>query len=99
MMQLKLGACSAEQIAVRVLTRVIGHYPAANMLLVDMGWTGTSAQGKEHGCVGRPRPPSPCYVTMPPCHRAAGATRALKQPSTLVDRYGVSAQGTHARKE
>ena len=35
----------------QVLTRVIGHYPAANMLLVDMGWTGTSAQGKEHGYV------------------------------------------------
>jgi D-serine deaminase-like pyridoxal phosphate-dependent protein len=50
-MQCLLGACTAEQIAVRVLTRVIGHYPAANMLLVDMGWTGTSAQGKEHGYV------------------------------------------------
>ena len=48
-MQLRIGSCSAEQIAVRVLTRVIGHYPQSNMLLVDMGWTGTSAQGKEHG--------------------------------------------------
>jgi D-serine deaminase-like pyridoxal phosphate-dependent protein len=51
MMQCLLGACTAEQVAVRVLTRVIGHYPAANMLLVDMGWTATSAQGKEHGSV------------------------------------------------
>ena len=48
-MQLWLGTCSTEQIAVRVLTRVIGHYTHTNMLLIDMGWTGASAQGKEHG--------------------------------------------------
>ena len=33
-----LGAATESDIAVRVLTRVIGHYPATNMLLIDLGW-------------------------------------------------------------
>jgi len=33
----------------QVLTRVIGQYPKTNMLLIDLGWTGCSAQGKESG--------------------------------------------------
>ena len=33
----------------RVLTRVVGHYPKSNTLLIDCGWTGASAQGKEAG--------------------------------------------------
>ena len=49
MMQEKIGACRPDDVAVRVLTRVIGHYPRENFLLIDMGWTGCSAQGKEHG--------------------------------------------------
>lgn len=49
MMQTTIGACAPTDVAVRVLTRVLGHYPKTNMLLVDMGWTGVSAQGKEHG--------------------------------------------------
>ena len=48
-MQRQLGSCKAEDIAVRVLTRVIGKYPEQNMLLIDMGWTGCSAQGKQQG--------------------------------------------------
>lgn len=31
-----------EDVAVRVLTRVIGHYPHRNELLVDCGWTALS---------------------------------------------------------
>merc|ERR1711920_14645 len=48
-MQVKLGSCKVEDVAVRVCTRIIGHYPKRNMLLIDCGWTGASAQGKEHG--------------------------------------------------
>mmetsp|Transcript_39682 Transcript_39682/g.48144 ORF Transcript_39682/g.48144 Transcript_39682/m.48144 type:complete len:378 (+) Transcript_39682:149-1282(+) len=48
-MQVDLGSCKLEDIAVKVLTRVIGQYPKSNMLLVDLGWTGCSAQGKECG--------------------------------------------------
>ena len=33
----------------QVLTRVVGHYPKSNTLLIDCGWTGASAQGKESG--------------------------------------------------
>lgn len=48
-MQARIGSCSEDQIASRIATRVIGHYPKQNMLLIDMGWTGCSAQGAEHG--------------------------------------------------
>ncbi|XP_059829872.1 D-serine dehydratase isoform X1 [Hypanus sabinus] len=40
--QLMIGSCQMDDIAVRVLTRVIGHYPHRNQLLVDCGWTGLS---------------------------------------------------------
>lgn len=45
-MQQSLGSCTEEDIAVRVLTRVIGAYPKKNLLLVDMGWTACSKQGQ-----------------------------------------------------
>ncbi|CAE7866611.1 dthadh [Symbiodinium microadriaticum] len=45
-MQQALGSCAEEDIAVRVLTRVIGAYPKKNLLLVDMGWTACSKQGQ-----------------------------------------------------
>ena len=48
-MQKLLGSCEAKDIAVRILTRVIGKYPEQNMLLVDMGWTGCSTQGEKEG--------------------------------------------------
>lgn len=35
-----IGSCSLEDVAVRVLTRVIGHCPHRNQLLIDCGWTG-----------------------------------------------------------
>ena len=31
-----------NDIAVRVLTRVIGHYPDREQILIDCGWTGLS---------------------------------------------------------
>ena len=49
MMQATRGVCGVEDVALRVYTRVIGHYPRSDMLLVDMGWTGCSAQGAAHG--------------------------------------------------
>lgn len=53
-MQVDLGSCDAADVAVRVCTRVVGHYPKSNMLLIDCGWTGASAQGKEAGYGGFP---------------------------------------------
>ena len=47
-MQADLGSCTLDDIAVRVLTRVIGKYPKQNMLLIDCGWTGCSAQGESN---------------------------------------------------
>ena len=44
-----LSSCTMENVAVRVLTRVIGHYKHSNMLLIDLGWTGCSDQGKDVG--------------------------------------------------
>ena len=46
-MQCRAGSCELNDVAARVFTRVIGHYPSHNMLLIDCGWTGTSSQGKE----------------------------------------------------
>ncbi|XP_060797735.1 D-serine dehydratase isoform X2 [Neoarius graeffei] len=40
-----IGSCRLEDIAVRVLTRVIGHYPHRNQLLVDCGWAALSQDG------------------------------------------------------
>ncbi|XP_019615073.1 PREDICTED: uncharacterized protein LOC109462877 [Branchiostoma belcheri] len=37
-----LGSCTLEDIAVQVMTRVIGHYPGKNHMLVDCGWTALS---------------------------------------------------------
>lgn len=38
--QSMIGSCSLEDVAVRVLTRVVGHCPHRNQLLIDCGWTG-----------------------------------------------------------
>ncbi|XP_031711198.1 uncharacterized protein LOC116387887 [Anarrhichthys ocellatus] len=40
-----IGSCSLEDVAVRVLTRVIGHCPHRNQLLIDCGWSGLSLEG------------------------------------------------------
>jgi D-serine deaminase-like pyridoxal phosphate-dependent protein len=47
--QVAIGACELKDVAVRVLTRIVGHYPRSNTLLIDCGWTGASAQGKSAG--------------------------------------------------
>lgn len=35
-----IGSCNLDDVSVRVLTRVIGHCPHRNQLLIDCGWTG-----------------------------------------------------------
>ncbi|XP_068197228.1 D-serine dehydratase isoform X2 [Antennarius striatus] len=45
MQQSLIGSCSLEDVAVRVLTRVIGHCPHRNQLLIDCGWCGLSQDG------------------------------------------------------
>ncbi|XP_064183616.1 D-serine dehydratase isoform X2 [Anguilla rostrata] len=40
--QLMIGSCKLEDVAVRVITRVVGHYPHRNQMLVDCGWAGLS---------------------------------------------------------
>ncbi|XP_068790142.1 D-serine dehydratase-like isoform X2 [Struthio camelus] len=44
--QTLLGCCRPEDVALRVLTRVVGHYPRRNQLLVDCGWTALSLHGQ-----------------------------------------------------
>jgi len=41
------GSCDLSDIAVKVATRVIGHYPHRNQLLVDAGWMAMSLDGHE----------------------------------------------------
>ncbi|KAK5888689.1 hypothetical protein CesoFtcFv8_014755 [Champsocephalus esox] len=40
-----IGSCTLEEVAVKVLTRVIGHCPHRNQLLIDCGWCGLSLDG------------------------------------------------------
>ena len=49
LMQQRSGCCAPDRLATRVLTRVVGHYKATGMLLVDMGWTGCTKQGMADG--------------------------------------------------
>uniref|UniRef100_A0A7S2C2R7 D-serine dehydratase-like domain-containing protein n=1 Tax=Octactis speculum TaxID=3111310 RepID=A0A7S2C2R7_9STRA len=46
--QLAIGSCdTVDDVAVRIATRVVGHYPPST-LLIDMGWTAQGGgQGKE----------------------------------------------------
>ncbi|XP_055520659.1 LOW QUALITY PROTEIN: D-threo-3-hydroxyaspartate dehydratase [Leucoraja erinacea] len=43
--QMLIGSCQLDDVAVRVMTRVIGHYPHRNQLLVDCGWSALSLHG------------------------------------------------------
>ncbi|KAJ8352357.1 hypothetical protein SKAU_G00238330 [Synaphobranchus kaupii] len=43
--QLMIGSCKLEDVAVRVITRVIGHYHHRNQMLVDCGWAALSLEG------------------------------------------------------
>eukprot|EP00054_Salpingoeca_dolichothecata_P018328 m.112472 g.112472 ORF g.112472 m.112472 type:complete len:197 (-) comp22825_c0_seq4:45-635(-) len=49
LMQEKIGSCNRSDIAVTVLTTVIGLYPERNSMLIDAGWTAISSQGKVMG--------------------------------------------------
>ncbi|XP_048366475.1 D-threo-3-hydroxyaspartate dehydratase-like [Sphaerodactylus townsendi] len=40
--QMMIGSCQLKDIAVRVLTRVTGHYQHRNQMLIDCGWTALS---------------------------------------------------------
>ncbi|KAG0703352.1 D-serine dehydratase [Chionoecetes opilio] len=43
--QMTLGSCKQDDIACCVATRVVGHYPDRNQLLIDCGFTGLTKQG------------------------------------------------------
>ena len=46
--QLFLGSCREEDIAARVLTRVLGQFPGKrNQIIIDAGFTALSQQGFE----------------------------------------------------
>ena len=44
--QVQLGSCGPGDVAGKVMTRVIGHYPERNQMLVDCGFTALTKQGK-----------------------------------------------------
>jgi len=45
-MQAVIGSCQEDDIAFTVATRVVGHYPHRNEMLVDCGFTGISHDGR-----------------------------------------------------
>lgn len=46
LMQAELGGCAVDDIALSVLTRVIGHYAARNRLIIDAGWMALSLESQ-----------------------------------------------------
>jgi D-serine deaminase-like pyridoxal phosphate-dependent protein len=44
-----LGACEVDDVAISVLTSVIGHQPRAGLLIVDAGWMALSRDQGTHG--------------------------------------------------
>ena len=36
--QVNIGSCTQEDIAAKVLTRIISHYPEKGQMLIDCGW-------------------------------------------------------------
>jgi len=44
--QLLLGSCAPADVAGKILTRVIGHYPRRGQMLVDCGFTAITKQGQ-----------------------------------------------------
>ena len=49
MQQFGLGSCQADQIAARVLTRVLGRFPGKrNQIIIDAGFLALSEQGFQH---------------------------------------------------
>ena len=46
-MQASHGSCNLPDVAVRVATRVVGHYPHRNQILVDAGFTALSSENKD----------------------------------------------------
>ena len=53
--QASYGSCTDADIGIYTLTRVVGHYPRSNTLLIDLGWTGCSKQGPGAGQLSHPQ--------------------------------------------
>lgn len=43
--QMVIGSCGLDDLAVRVMTRVIGRYPGRKQIVIDAGWTALSKHG------------------------------------------------------
>ncbi|XP_029814533.1 uncharacterized protein LOC115307288, partial [Manacus vitellinus] len=67
--QTQLGSCRPEEVAIRVLTRVVGHYPHRRQLLVDCGWAALSLHGRDRG------PPGCAAIEGHPQLRLVGLTQ------------------------
>eukprot|EP01079_Euglenida_sp_SAG-EU17-18_P002767 gene2767-3394_t len=80
-MQHYIGSCALADVACRVVCRVVSQYPSKGMLLVDLGWTGISAQGADsgYGCIEDQ--PEPRINGLPHYY----STRLLKQEAGEVE--------------
>jgi D-serine deaminase-like pyridoxal phosphate-dependent protein len=62
-MQAEIGVCDQDDVALSVLTTIIGHQPASGWLVVDAGWRALSLDKSQHGstygvvCAGADRAP------------------------------------------
>ncbi|XP_066919255.1 D-serine dehydratase-like [Clytia hemisphaerica] len=66
-MQKNIGSCSSDDIAVQVITRVIGHYPDSKTphMIIDCGFTALSLHGKGDCCGMTPGSGYGCIVGHP----------------------------------
>lgn len=76
-----IGSCCLEDVAVRVLTRVIGHCPHRNQLLIDCGWAGIRWV-QLHSMVANTYPLSSVFVLL--ITAIINVSSVLEQPCNLT---------------
>jgi len=94
-----IGVCGVQDIALSVLTSVIGHQPAKGWIIVDAGWMamsrdrGTAKQKVDHGygaiCDGEGAPLPALWMSAANQEHGIVSLRDGSCPVDLADRYPI----------
>lgn len=79
--QSMIGSCTLEDVAVKVLTRVVGHCPHRNQLLVDCGWSGLRYLHQTFDLCFQNRP----VLFKPPCALSLDGAGALPTGYAVIE--------------
>ena len=82
-----LGVCGAEDVALTVLTTVIGHQAGRNRLIVDAGWMALSA---DRGRASQKVFEGYGVVADAKCRRSAGPRSRVHESGARADRLAVA---------